>query len=67
MYRRSDSTKLSTDEIKNKSMFPISMDEIQIASMRQQSIYKSCRDSNLLDKQKLYEMYVKMSEYSDMI
>ena len=40
------------------------MDEIQIASMKEQSIYKSFRDSNLLDKQQLYERYINIVEYS---
>ena len=40
------------------------MDEIQIASMKEQSIYKAFRESNLLDKQQLYERDIKLVEHS---
>ena len=40
------------------------MDEIQIASMKEQSTYKSFRESNLSDKQQLYERDIKIVEYS---
>ena len=40
------------------------MDEIQMASMKEQSVYKSLRESNLLDKQQLYERYIRIVEYS---
>ena len=40
------------------------MYEIQIASMKEQSIYKSLKESNLLDKQQLYERDIKVDEYS---
>ena len=40
------------------------MDEIQTASMKEQRIYKSFRESNLLDKQQLYERDLKIVEYS---
>ena len=40
------------------------MDEIQIASVKEQSVYKSFRESNLSDKQQLYERDIKLVEYS---
>ena len=40
------------------------MDEIQIASMKEQSIYKSFRESYLSDKQQLSERDIKIVEYS---
>ena len=61
VFHRSDLNKIFTDEMKNKSKVLIIMDEIQIASMKEQSIYKSFRDSNLLDKQQLYERDIKIA------
>ena len=40
------------------------MDDIQIASMKEQSIYKSFRESNVLDNQQLYERDTIIVEYS---
>jgi len=40
------------------------MGEIQRASLKEQSIYKSFRESNLLDKKQLYERDIKIVEYS---
>ena len=43
VFHRSDLNKIFTDEIKNESNVMIIMDEIQIASMKEQSMYKSFR------------------------
>ena len=40
------------------------MDEIQIASMKEQSMHKSVRASNLLDKHQLYDRDIKIVEHS---
>ena len=64
VFHGSNLNRIFTDEIKNKLNVLIIMDEIQMASMKEQSVYKSFRESNLLDKQQLYERDIKIVEYS---
>ena len=62
VFHRSDLTKIFTHEIRNKSNALIIMDEIQMASTKEHRIYKSFRESNLLDRQQVYERYIKTVE-----
>ena len=64
VFHRSDLNTMFTDEVKNKSKVLIIMDEIKTASMKEQSVYKSFRESNLLEKQQLYERDIKIVELS---
>ena len=63
VFHRSDLNNIFTDEIK-KSNVLIIMGDMYIASMKEQSICKSFREPNLLDKQKLYERDIQIVEYS---
>ena len=57
VFHRSDLNKIFTDAIKDQPDVLIITDEIQMTSMKEKSIRKSFRESNLLDKQQLYETY----------
>ena len=64
IFHRCDLPSTFSDEIRNKKNVLIIMDEIQVAAMKEQSIYNSFKSAGLLDKQKLYENDVKILEYT---
>ena len=64
IFHRCDLPSTFVDEIKNKKNVLIIMDEIQVAAIKGQTIYKAFKAAGLLDKQKLYENDVKILEYS---
>jgi hypothetical protein len=52
------------DRIKDKKNILIIMDEVQIASQKGQTIYKTFEKAGLLDEQKLYRNDIKILEYT---
>ena len=64
VFHRCELPKTFVDEIKNKKNVFIIMDEIQVAADKSQTIYKTFKLANLLDKSKLYENDIKILEYT---
>lgn len=64
VFHRCELPNTFVDEIKNKKNILIIMDEIQVAAKKGQTIYKTFKVANLLDKTKLYENDIKILEYT---
>ena len=63
VFHRNELVKF-VEKIKGKKNILIIMDEIQIASKKNHTIYKSFKNAGLFNKQSLYENDVKILEYS---
>ena len=64
VFHRCELPNTFVDEIKHKKNILIIMDEIQVAAKKGQTIYKTFKVANLLDKSKLYENDIKILEYT---
>jgi len=64
VFHRCELPNTFVDEIKHKKNILIIMDEIQVAAKKGQTIYKTFKTANLLDKTKLYENDIKILEYT---
>ena len=64
VFHRSQLPNTFVDEIKHKKNILIIMDEIQVAAMKNQTIYKTFKKADLLNKQTMYKNDVKILEYT---
>jgi hypothetical protein len=64
VYHRNSLLTKFTEEIKDKKNILIIMDEIHVASKKNQTLYKCFEQSGILDKQILYERDIKIVEYT---
>jgi len=64
VFHRCELPNTFVDEIKDKQNILIIMDEIQVAAKKGQTIYKTFKNSGLLNKTKLYKNDIKILEYT---
>jgi hypothetical protein len=64
VFHRCELPNTFVDEIKDKKNILIIMDEIQVAAKKGQTIYKTFKNAELLNKSKLYENDIKILEYT---
>ena len=64
VFHRCELPNTFVDEIKDKQNILIIMDEIQVAAKKGQTIYKTFKKADLLNKSNLYENDVKILEYT---
>ena len=64
VFHRCELPNTFVDEIKHKQNILIIMDEIQVAAKKGQTIYKTFKNAELLNKSKLYENDIKILEYT---
>jgi hypothetical protein len=64
VFHRCELPNTFVDEIKDKQNILIIMDEIQVAAKKGQTIYKTFKNADLLNKSNLYENDVKILEYT---
>ena len=64
VFHRAELPTTFTTEIKEKKNILIIMDEIQVAAQNNQTLYKTFKESGLLNKQSLFERDIKILEYT---
>jgi len=64
VFHRCELPNTFVDEIKDKKNILIIMDEIQVSAKKGQTIYKTFKNAELLNKLKLYENDIKILEYT---